>query len=133
MIHHAAWSSNNNIGILELNDLAFDRCASVNGTDMDTAGVVSKFFQFLAGLYRQFSGRAQQKDLRHAAIKIWVNHLDSRNAECGCFTGSGLGAANHIAPFQNQWDALRLNGGRFGKAHFSDSAQQFRNEGKFCK
>ena len=50
--------------------------------------------------------------------------LQQRQRETGGLAGAGLRARQNIASFEDERDALRLDGGRFGIALIRDSAEQ---------
>ena len=124
MVHHTSRSADDDIGVLELDNLAFDGSASIDSADVDAMGVARQLLEFLTSLYSKLAGRTQQQHLSKATVQLRVNHLDGRNAKGGSFAGAGLGAADDVVSFQNQRDALRLNRSWFGKAHLDNSAGQ---------
>ena len=130
VVHHSARSADDDVGILELDNLALDGRTAVYRAGADTVQVAGKFFELLTGLNRQLAGWTEQQHLCQTAILVRVNHLDGRDAEGSGFAGAGLGASDHIMSFEDERDALGLDWGGLGKSHLADGAQDLGVDGK---
>src|SRR5258707_13867790 len=71
------------------------------------------FFEAFLDLSGKLSGRFENERARHAGAGAAVLELGEHRKHERCrFSGSGLGDAKHVAPGENVWDRLFLDGSR---------------------
>src|SRR5215813_11902193 len=69
-------------------------------------------------LSRKLTRRLEYEGAWHASPGTALFELgEHRQHEGGCFARAGLSNAEHVAPGQNVWDRLFLDGGRIGIAY----------------
>ena len=91
--------------------------AAVDGHGID-AGVVGKALQGLVNLPRQLPGGGNDEAVhRVGGMFVALQQGEQGQEVGGGFPCAGLGYAEHIAPFDNGGNALRLNGRAFFKTH----------------
>ena len=85
--------------------------AAVNG-GAPQAGLFTEAVDNVAGLFRQFAGRGDDKGLDGAA-RPFDEPLQYRQYERGRLAGAGLGQTDNVFTFQDRGDGLFLDWGCF--------------------
>ncbi len=110
MVEQAARRGNQHIdAAIQLLGLIVHRDAA-NEKRVAELGIFAVAVETFRHLVCQFAGRFQHQGAGHARLGAAARqHLDHRQGEAGGLSGTGLGDADQVAPFQHDRDALRLD------------------------
>ena len=122
VVHQAAGGSDHDLdAFFQLVELPFVGSAPVDRNRMDAFLVGGQFVDFVRHLGRQLARGAQNENL-HRAVGC-LAELDRGNTECGGFSRSRHGLADHVVPFHEDRDRGRLDRGRLFEAEVGNRFQ----------
>ena len=108
---------------LEREELPLDRLPAVDRQHGD-APVTAVAVHCFSDLHRKLAGRRHDQRLHRG--RLGVEPLDERQREGGGLAGAGRGAAQYVAPAQEQRNGVDLDRRRLFVAQLFEHAQYFR-------
>ncbi len=104
------------------------RGAAAQRQDLDVGNQTRQPAQLLRDLVGQFAGGANHQSLRDQAVHVQV--LEHAQSERGGLAAAGLGLGDHVAPFKNQRQGLRLDRRHLLETQGFQVFEQGRQEGE---
>jgi len=125
MVHDTARSADNDLrAVFQAADLLDDILSAVDREDFHVMHIFCIFMKFIRYLDCQLTGRAQDDSLK--LLDLRINLHQHRNAECRCFSRTGLRLSDDVASFQFNGDCLFLNRRGRIKTHILDRVENLR-------